>query len=369
MATGVARQPIEDLEAYREALERILGPSREVMHLIVHKAQRQRPRRLVFPDGENETIIRAARTIADERIARPVLLGRPDAIAEKAQQFGFSLHDYDIVDYARSPQLAQYADLLYRLRSRKGMTPQAAATRILDPTIYGLMMVRLGEAHGFLGGIGQPYPETIRPALRIVGLRGGVTRVSALHLLVLKDRLFFFADTMVNIEPTAEELAEIACLAADTARVFDIEPRVAMLSFSSFGSVRHAEAERVARAVALVRARRPSITVDGEMHLEPAVVEEIARENFPHSQIHGDANVLIFPSLAAGNIGYKLVQRLGRAECIGPVLLGMRHPVSVLQHGMTVADIVNLAAITAVVSEPADLLSAEPMLAGAGYAG
>jgi malate dehydrogenase (oxaloacetate-decarboxylating)(NADP+) len=175
--------------------------------------------------------------------------------------------------------------------------------------------------------------------------------VSAIHLLVLEDRLFFFADTMVNIDPSAAELAGIACLAADTARVFDIEPRVAMLSFSSFGSVRHPQAERVAEAVDLVRGMRPDLVVDGEMHLDTAVVEEIVREHYPHSRIRGDANVLIFPNLAAGNIGYKLVQRLGRAETIGPILMGMRRPVSVLQHGTTVADIVNLAAITAVAGD------------------
>ena len=241
--------------------------------------------------------------------------------------------------------------------------------RILDPTIYGLMMVRLGEADGFVGGLGRQYPETIRPAIQLVGLRDGVSRVSALHVLVLKDRLFFCADTMVNIEPTAEELAEIACLAADTARVFDIEPKVAMLSFSSFGSVRHPLAERVAKAVDLVRQQRPSLVVDGEMHLDTAVDEEIVRENYPHSRIKGDANVLVFPNLAAGNIGYKLVQRLGRAETIGPILMGMRRPVSVLQHGTSVSDIVNQAAIAAVFAD----LSAtkEPLheLVGSGYSG
>jgi malate dehydrogenase (oxaloacetate-decarboxylating)(NADP+) len=351
MDSGVARQPITDLQAYRESLERIMGPSREVMHLVLHKAQRQQPCRLVFPEGEDDTIIRAARAIADERIARPILLGRRDVIEERTAALGFALHDYDIVDLERSPDRASYAELLYELRSRKGMTPNRAATRVLDPTIFGLLMVRTGAADGFVGGMTRPYPETIRPAIRLVGLQPGVSRVSAIHLLVLEDRLFFFADTMVNIDPSAAELAEIACLAADTARVFDIEPRVAMLSFSSFGSVRHPQAERVAQAVDVVRRMRPDLVVDGEMHLDTAVVEEIVREHYPHSRIRGDANVLIFPTLAAGNIGYKLVQRLGRAETIGPILMGMRRPVSVLQHGTTVADIVNLAAITAVAGD------------------
>jgi malate dehydrogenase (oxaloacetate-decarboxylating)(NADP+) len=360
MESGVARKPIADLQAYRESLERILGPSRQVMQLVVHKAQQQPARRLVFSEGEDDTIIRAARAIADARIARPVLLGRREVIEERTAELGFALHDYDVEDIEQSPDRPKYADLLYQLRARKGMTPRRSLARILDPTIFALMMVRSGAADGFVGGMTRPYPETIRPAIRLVGLKPGVSRVSALHLLVLKDRLFFFADTMVNIDPSAPELAEIACLAADTARVFDIEPRVALLSFSSFGSVRHPQAERVAEAVDLVRQLRPSLVVDGEMHLDTAVVEEIVRENYPHSRIQGDANVLIFPNLAAGNIGYKLVQRLGQAETIGPILMGMRKPVSVLQHGTTVADIVNLAAITAVVGNG---LLAEPVVA------
>jgi malate dehydrogenase (oxaloacetate-decarboxylating)(NADP+) len=351
MECGVARRPIADLEAYRESLERIMGRSREVMHLIVHKAQKTPTHRLVFPEGEHETILRAARTIADQHIARPVLLGNVAAIADKAAKMGLAPADFDIIDPSTSPDAPRYADALYQLRQRKGLTPRAAAQRVKDPVRFGLMMLREGLADGFVGGLDEPYPDTIRPAIRIVGLRDGVSRVSALELLVLKDRLYFFADTMVNIDPTSDELAEIACLAADMAHMWDVEPRIAMLSFSSFGSVRHPDAERVAEAVRKVRQRRPELTVDGEMHLDTAVVEEIVRENYPHSRIKGDANVLVFPNLAAGNIGYKLVHRLGRAESIGPILMGMRKPVAVLQHGTTVADIVNLAAITAVMSD------------------
>jgi malate dehydrogenase (oxaloacetate-decarboxylating)(NADP+) len=332
---------------------------------VMHKAQKQRAQRLVFPEGEDDTILRAARDIVDARLARPVLLGSRDAIEAKAEPLGLAGDEFDVVEIARSPIRDELAAELYRLRDRKGMTPQRAQTRIVDPTIFGLMLVRTGRVDGFVGGIGRSYPETIRPAIRLVGLRDGVSRVSALHLLVLKERLFFFADTMVNIEPSAAELAEIAGLAADAARVFDIEPRVALLSFSSFGSVRHPLAERVAQAVEIVRRARPSLIVDGEMHADTALVEEIVRENYPHSRIKGDANVLIFPGLAAGNIGYKLVQRLGGAETIGPILLGMRRPVSVLQHGTTAADIVNLAAITAVVAEDTSPAHLEPNV-GAG---
>ena len=365
METGVARRPIADMEAYRESLERILGRSREVMHLIVHKARQRASHTLVFPEGEHETILRAARTIVDQRIARPILVGREQVVAERSAQIGLAPGDFDIVDPRTSPKAAHYAEAYYKLRARKGVTPRMAAARVQDPVTFALMMQREGDVEGFVGGLDGAYPETIRPAIQIVGLRPGVKRVSALQLLVLHDRLFFFADTMVNIEPSAEELAEIAWLTADTARVFDIEPRIAMLSFSSFGSVAHPLAQRVAEAVSLVRKHRPEIVIDGEMHLDTAVVEEIVRENYPHSRIHGDANVLIFPNLAAGNIGYKLVQRLGRAESIGPVLMGTNKPVAVLQHGTTVADIVNLAAITAVMSDlsqPALAGEAEPAL-------
>ena len=352
MDSGVARKPIKDIEAYRESLERIMGPSREVTRLVVHKAQ-ARPSRIVYPEGEHELILRAARAVADQNIARPVLLGRPAVIHQKAEALGIDLRDYEIVDMNEPPQADEYAALLYRLRERKGMTAARAHDLMRDPTYYALMMVREQDADGFVGGFDKPYPEIIRPALQIVGLREGVTCVSATQLLVLKDRLFFCADTMVNIEPTAEELAEIACLTADTARFFDVEPRIAMLAFSSFGSVRHPLSEKVARAVEIVRRRRPDLVIDGEMHLDPAVVPEIAAENYPHSRIHGDANVLIFPDLAAGNIGYKLVQRLARAESIGPILMGMRRPVNVLPHGVTAADIAAVTAITAVAAADA----------------
>jgi malate dehydrogenase (oxaloacetate-decarboxylating)(NADP+) len=231
------------------------------------------------------------------------------------------------------------------------VTLPSALDLVRDPTIYGLMMVQRGDADGFVGGMYKAFPETIRPAIQIVGLKPGVSRVSAAHVLVLKDRIFFCADTMVNIEPTSEELAEIALLAADLARSFDTTPKVALLAFSSFGSAPHPISKKVADAVDIVRRRNPDIVVDGEMHLDTAVVEEIVEKNYPHSRIKGDANVLIFPDLTSGNIGYKLVQRLGNAEAIGPLLMGMHKPVNVLQHGMTVAEIVNVAAITAVSAE------------------
>jgi malate dehydrogenase (oxaloacetate-decarboxylating)(NADP+) len=352
MRTGVARRPLPDLDKYRESLERIMGPSREVMRLVVTKAKQRTPQRLVFPEGHHPAVLRAARSIADQRIATPVLVGDVDRIAPELAAMGMTRDAFEIVDPRTSVRSDEYAAELFALRQRKGLTPAHARDMMRDPINFALMMVRTGDADGFVGGLERGYPETIRPALQIVGLREGVSRLSAVHLLIMKDRLFFCADTMINIEPTAEELAEISCLAADTAKFFSVDPKVALLAFSSFGSVRHAAAERVAKAVSIVRARRPELVVDGEMHLETAVVEAITKQYYPHSRIQGDANVLIFPDLAAGNIGYQIVKRLSRAEVIGPILMGMRRPVSVLTQASTATEIVNLAAISAVAAEP-----------------
>ena len=351
MATGVARRPLPSVARYRESLERILGPARQAMRLVVAKVQRRPLHRIVFPEGHHPLVLRAARAIADEHIAAPVLVGDAERIVPELRQLGLGPGSFEIVDPVRSPRAEEYARELFRLRQRKGVTPAHAREMMRDPAAFALMMVRMGYADGFVGGLEKAYPETIRPALQIVGLQEGVSRLSAVHLLLLKDRLFLCADTMVNIEPSSEELAEIACLAADAAAFFNVEPRIAMLAFSSFGSVRHPIAQRVADAVRLVRARRPGIVVDGEMHLETALVEEIAREHYPHSQIQGNANVLIFPDLTSGNIGYQIAKRVGRAEVIGPILMGMRRPVNVLTHATTTTDIVNLAAITAVAAE------------------
>ena len=351
MRTGVARRPLQNVDGYRESLERILGPSREIMRLVVTKAKQRTPHRLVFPEGHNSIVLRAARSIADQHIATPVLVGDINRIAPELEQLGLNRNEFEIIDPRTAPQADAYAAELLRLRQRKGVTAAHARELIQDPTMFSLMMVRLGEASGFLGGLEKSYPETIRPALQIVGLRAGVSRLSALHLLLMKDRLFFCADTMINIEPTAEEVAEIAILAADTARVFDIEPRIALLAFSSFGSVRHPKAQRMARAVELVKKQRPELIIDGEMHLEAAVTPEIVREHYPHSVIRGDANVLIFPDLTSGNIGYQLARRIGRAEVIGPILMGLSRAVNVLPPASTAAEIVNIAAITAVAAE------------------
>jgi malate dehydrogenase (oxaloacetate-decarboxylating)(NADP+) len=345
MDSGVARRPIKDMAAYVESLERIMGPARKVMRLMVTKAKATPSHRIVFPQGEHHSVLHAARTVADQGIATPILIGDPRKIASEMSQLGIEAGTFQIIEPAISSRGEQYAAELYRLRERKGMTPARARQLMNDPTYFGLMMVRAGEADAFVGGLDRQYPDTIRPALEVIGLRDDVKRLSAGHLLIFKDRQFFCADTMINIEPTAEELAEIAWLAADAARFFGIEPKVAMLAFGSFGSVRHPIAEKVARAVRIVRDKRPDVVIDGEMHLEVAVTPEIVREQHPHSLIQGDANVLVFPDLAAGNIGYQLARRIGRSEVLGPVLMGMRHPVTVLPPTATTSEIISAATI------------------------
>jgi malate dehydrogenase (oxaloacetate-decarboxylating)(NADP+) len=219
---------------------------------------------------------------------------------------------------------------------------------MLNNNYFGAMMVRMGDADGFIAGVSQHYPETIRPALQIIRTRPGVDRVCGLYVIATSKDVYFFADTTVNIEPTAEHLAEIAILSAEVARWFNIEPRVAMLSFSNFGSTRHPLAEKVRRATALVKQRAQHLVVDGEMMADTAVVPELATADYPFSRVKGDANVLIFPSLEAGNIAYKLMMRWGDAEALGPILMGMAKPVHVLARGCSVEEIVNMAAIAVV---------------------
>jgi malate dehydrogenase (oxaloacetate-decarboxylating)(NADP+) len=258
-----------------------------------------------------------------------------------------------IVDPAASDRAEPYARALWELRQRRGVTLAEARRLVLDPNVWGALMVRLGDAEALVAGVSQHYPDTIRPALQIIQMRDGATRVAGLYMMIFKDRILFFADTTVNIDPTAEELAEIALGAAEVARRFHVEPRVAMLSFSNFGSARHPQVEKVRRAVEIVRREAPGLVVDGEMQADTALVPEILEEQYPFSVLRGGANVLVFPSLESANVAYKLVQRLGGAEAIGPILVGMRRPVHVLARGCEVKDVVHMAAIAVVDAQEA----------------
>ena len=346
--TGVARTPIADWDEYVATLERrIHGKSHEVVRNLVGKARRSRARRVVFPEGTEEKILRACQTLVDDGIAEPVLIGEPERVRARAKALGIDLHGISIVDPHEEERLARYARRLYEIRQRQGVTPQQARVLLSDPVYFGVMMVERDEADGLVAGLNRSYPDTIRPALQVIRLKEGVRRVAGVYCVIVRDRILFFADATVNIEPTPAELAEIAISAANIARrQFDIEPRVAMLSFSNFGSVKHEFAERMRDAAALARVQMPGLIVDGEMAPDTALVPEIAASNFPHSQIQGDANVLIFPNVQSGNISLKLVQRLAGAEIIGPILMGLNRPVNVLNYYSSVTEIVNITALT-----------------------
>ena len=346
MRSGVARKPIADMGAYLRRLEALLSRTREVMSVVVQKARRD-PKRIVFPEGEHPKILRAAKILAEEGICRPILLARETQIAGLARDLQLPLEKIDIVHTESSPKLGAYADRLVALRRRSGVTPESAARLVRMRNYFGPLMLDAGDADGVISGLTQSYPDTIRPALQIVGTAPGVRRVSGLYILILKDRTFFFADTTVNIDPTADELAEIAALTADAVRRFDIEPSLAMISFSNFGSNTHPNALKVKRAVELLHAARPDLQVDGEMQADLAVVPEMLEADYPWTGVRRP-NVLIFPDLQSANAAYKLVWRLAGAEAIGPILLGMNRPVHVLQRGVDVADIVNMAAIAVV---------------------
>ncbi|HET7010650.1 MAG TPA: NADP-dependent malic enzyme [Anaerolineales bacterium] len=344
METGAARLTI-DLEAYRRELALRQGKGMRVRQFILNKA-RQSPRRIVFGEGEETKIIRAAVQVSEEGIAQPILLGRSEVVAEKLAGLGLNA-DLKVIDPRTFPRLEAYAEAYFQRRQRKGMTLVQALSRVQQRNIFGPMMVAMGEAEAFVSGLTHEYPEVIRPALEIFHTRAGAGRAAGAYLMIVDDRVYIFTDATVNIEPGAEDLAEIACLAADLARQLELEPRVAMLSFSNFGSTDHPLTIKVRKAVEIVRQKRPDLVVDGEMQADTAVVPEIIDRRYPFSRVR-DANVLVFPSLEAANVAYKLVARLGNARAIGPILLGLGAPVHVLQTGDDVEDIVHMAAVAVI---------------------
>jgi len=344
--TGVAGVEI-DLEEYPRELERRLGRSHEVMRVVFSKAERD-PKRIVFPEGDQPRILRACQGILDRKIGYPVLLGPEEKIRELIGGLDLDLNGAEIVDPAKFPKLEAYARELYTLRQRKGMTLTAAREQILDRNYFASMMVHMADADALISGLTQHYPDTIRPALEIIKVRPGLRKVSGLYLIITKRETYLFADTTVNIEPDEHDLAEIALCSAEMARRLNITPRIAMLSFSNFGSTRHPLAAKVKLAAEIVRRQEPDLMIDGEMQADTALVPEILEETYPFSRLRGGANTLIFPDLQSGNIAYKLMARIGGAEAIGPILMGMQKPVHVLQRGADVGDIINMAAIAVI---------------------
>jgi len=346
VASGVAKQMI-DLEHYREQLEARLGRARGIMRGIINRAVRD-PKRIVFPEGEEPKIIRAARMIVDEGIGSPILLGQRASIQRIADENHISLRDISIDDPGSSDKRDKYADYLWQRRQRKGLSHGEAHQLLFNGNYFGSVMVACGDADALLSGVGMHYPETIRPALQVIGPHPKAEIVSGLYMLVFEKHVIFCGDTTVNIDPTAEQLAQIAYSAGRIVSNFGITPKIAMLSFSNFGSVRHPEAEKVAKAVAILRKRDPTLVMDGEMQADTAMDENILRSAYPFSVLKERANVLIFPNLSAGNIAYKLLHHLGGATKIGPILLGMNLPVHVLEQGADVQDIVNMAAVAVI---------------------
>ncbi len=345
--TGVARASLPERATYLQRLEASLGPEREIIRKIIFRAQRD-PRRIVLPEGDHPVIIRAAHYVAKEGIAQPLLLGDPTAIRSKADAMQISLDGIEMMDHRRNPHLAAFTDRLYALRQRKGWSLTETRTQMNNPYVFGAMLVKDGLVDGQVHGIAQSYPNAIRPVLQVIPKRAGVRRVSGLYLVIQKNRTLLFADATVNVHPDASDLAETAVLAGEMAAFFDMVPRIAMLSYSNFGSVRNEDTRRIARAVSLVREKKPGLLIDGEMQADTAVTTTILDGDFPFNRLGRGANVLIFPDLASGNIAYKLMNRLGGAKVVGPLLMGIDRPFNVLQRNAEVEGVVDLIAITVV---------------------
>ncbi|MGB9987632.1 NADP-dependent malic enzyme [Salarchaeum japonicum] len=346
METGVARQSV-DLEEYRERLEARLGKSREMMRVVLNKAKSD-PKRVALAEGDNEKMIRAAYQLQEEGIAEPVLLGDRNTIEGTVSGLGLDF-DPDIVDPDEGDHDA-YADRLHELRKRKGVTRSEAGELVAKDSNYlGSVMVEEGDADALLTGLTHHYPSALKPPLQVIGTAPDADYVAGVYMLTFKNRVVFAADTTVNQDPSKEVLAEVAEHTANLARRFNVDPRVAMLSYSNFGSVDTEGTRKVRDAAASLR-EDPDIDfpVDGEMQADTAVVEDILSGTYDFADLDEAANVLIFPNLEAGNIGYKLLQRLGGADAIGPMLVGMDEPVHVLQRGDEVKDIVNLAGVAVV---------------------
>ncbi|MFZ4827201.1 MAG: NADP-dependent malic enzyme [Phototrophicaceae bacterium] len=342
MESGVARRHL-DLDVYRESLFARQGYSQQFRSDLITRAKNGAKKRILFAEGNHHKIIRAAAIIGDEGIAEPILLGNAEEIQHSIDELGLHFTP-QVIDMNNDPNRPTYVEALYKLRQRKGVTKTVADSMLRSRNYYGAMMVKAGFADVCISGLTSEYPQVIRPALQIVGTQPHIKHASGVYMLLVKSRVYFLTDATVNIDPDAPTLAEIAINAADFANSFGFKPRVAMLSFSNFGSAPHPDSTKVRDAVALIHERRPDLKVDGEMQADTAVVANIVDERYPFSTVR-DANVLVFPDLGSANIAYKLLHHLGDAQTIGPILLGMGAPIHVLQAGDDVEDIVSIAAV------------------------
>lgn len=348
MDSGVAQKPITDFDEYRMQLDIRMGRAEKLMTKIYHKAKLN-PKRLVFPEGMEPKIIKAAQLCVDEGIAHPILLGDPEKITAVAKEYNYDLDGIEIIKPNKSEKLMEYVEELFRLRQRKGITKVEAEKKLCTlNTYFGAMMVHRGDADAMLSGLTTHYSDTIKPALEIIGRDKRFKKVSGLYIVSTKKETYFLSDTTVNINPTAEDIADITLQAAEFVKTFDITPRVALLSYSNFGSAKGDSPSKMQEALRLIKERAPELIVDGEMQANTAVSPDIINSTYPFSILKEGANVLIFPELNSGNISYKLLNKLGGAHLIGPILLGLSKSVHILQRGDDVNEILNMAAIAIV---------------------
>jgi malate dehydrogenase (oxaloacetate-decarboxylating)(NADP+) len=351
MESGVAQKPITDWEGYVTELNSRLGLDNQILRVLGSRARRN-PKRIVFAEADNIKILKAAQIVIDEGIGYPILLGNETRIRNLAAQNGIDLEGLPIYDPRSQAMEAKrefYSELFFSKRQRKGYNYYEAKKVMRDRNHYGCMMVEAGDADAMISGLTKNYPDTIRPAIQIIGTEEGTRRIAGMYLMLTKRGPLFLADTTVNISPTAEELADITLLAAREVQNFNVTPRIAMLSYSNFGSSDTPEAKLVAAAREMVKRKMPNLIVDGEMQVSVAFNKELMQENYPFSELaNKDVNTLIFPNLTAGNVAYNLLKEVGDADAIGPILLGLKKPVHVLQLGSSVRSIVNMATIAVV---------------------
>ena len=363
--SGVAQKPITDWEGYANDLNKRLGLDNQVMRILGNKARRD-PRRIVFAEADNLKILKAAQVVFDEGIGYPILLGDESKIKAIANGNGIDLEGLPIFDPrsdAQEEKRNQYAELFFRKRQRKGFNYYESKKVMKDRNYFGCMMVETGDADAMISGLSKNYPDTIRPAIQCIGMEEGTNRIAGMYLMLTKKGPLFLADTTVNFHPTAQELAEITLLVAKEVRHFNIIPRIAMLSYSNFGSSNSAEANLVSDAKKIVKAKLPALIVEGEMQASIAFNNELMKENYPFSElVDKDVNTLIFPNLSSGNIAYNLLKELGAADAIGPILLGLNKPVHILQLGSSVRNIVNMATIAVIDAQIKSQVSAEEMI-------
>ncbi len=349
--SGVARLTDLNLDAYRDALASTQSITQETARRIIRRARRAEKKRVVFPEARNETILRACHQIVQEDVARPILIGHTELVRERAEELKVSLEGVEIIDSRTSPLLDDFGKGLFEARQRKGLLRNQARLIMERQVEFALMMVKTGHAEGFVGGITRTYPEIIRPALQIIGLRPGVRGVSGFYMILYRERTLFLADTTVHMNPSGEELADVAINTAKAARFFGETPRVAFLSYSNFGSVRNADVKRLSDALAIVREREPELMVDGEMQPHFAINPDLRSQHYSFSKLEGPANVLVFPNLHAANNAYRLLSELSDCEILGPILTGMEMPVCVLSQESLVNDVVNMTALSVVEAE------------------